>query len=65
MVAAFGRAPDSVLSVGLGKGPVYEWDTDVEHAVQFACRVAGRDFTEAEWSAQFGDRPYRETCPQE
>ena len=40
-----------------------EWNTDVTHAVDFACRVAGRGFTEAEWSAQFGSRPYQETCP--
>jgi len=63
MVAAFRHDPDSVLSVNIGMGPVYEWDTDVDHAVDFACRVAGRGFTEAEWSAQFGSRPYQEICP--
>jgi WD40 repeat protein len=63
MVAAFGDDPDTVLSVDTGMGPVYEWDTDVTHALDFACRVAGRAFTEAEWSAQFGTRPYQEICP--
>jgi len=43
--------------------PVWEWDTDVGRAVDFACRVAGRDLTEAEWSGQLGDRPDQETCP--
>ena len=45
--------PGSVLIVDVGLDPVYEWDTDLEHAVDFACRVAGRDLTEAEWAAQF------------
>ena len=57
MVAAFRGDEDAVLSVDGGMGPVYEWDTDLEHAVDFACRVAGRDLTEAEWAAQFGTRP--------
>ena len=61
--AGFREDPDSVLIATVGNGPVYEWDTDVDHAVEFACRVAGRGFTEAEWSAQFGGRPFQETCP--
>jgi DNA-binding SARP family transcriptional activator/WD40 repeat protein len=61
--AVFGRNPESVLIAAEGNGPVFEWNTDVTHAVDFACRVAGRGFTEAEWSAQFGSRPYQETCP--
>jgi hypothetical protein len=63
MIAAFRGDEDAVLSVDTGMGPVYEWNTDLERAVDFACRVAGRDFTEAEWAAQFGTRAYRETCP--
>ncbi|MBA3781424.1 MAG: winged helix-turn-helix domain-containing protein [Nocardioides sp.] len=61
--AGFREDPDSVLIATESDGPVYVWDTDVERAVDFACLVAGRGFTEAEWSAQFGDRPYQETCP--
>lgn len=61
--AGFGRDPGTILIAAEGSGPVYEWNTDVTHAVDFACRVAGRGFTEAEWSAQFGSRPYQETCP--
>ena len=55
MVAAFRGDADAVLIVDVGMGPVYEWNTDLEHAVDFACRVAGRDLSEAEWAAQFGD----------
>jgi hypothetical protein len=63
MLAAFRGDEDAVLSVDTGMGPVYEWNTDLERAVAFACRMAGRDFTEAEWAAQFGTRAYQETCP--
>jgi len=61
--AAFREDPESVLISTYDDGPVWLWDTDADRAVDFACRVAGRDFTEAEWAAQFGTRPYQETCP--
>jgi WD40 repeat protein len=38
-----------------------ELDPDVWEAT--ACRAAGRNLTEAEWSGRFGDEPYRATCP--
>ena len=41
---------------------VYRWDTRPEHALDFACRLAGRGFTEVEWAEQFGDLPYLHTC---
>ena len=63
-VAGFGQDLESVLIVGEFGGPIFEWDTRPEHAVEFACRVAGRDFTEAEWADHFGDRPYQHICPQ-
>jgi DNA-binding SARP family transcriptional activator/WD40 repeat protein len=61
--AGFGRDPGTILIAAAGNGPVYEWNTDIDRAVDFACRVAGRGFTEAEWAAHFGSRPYQETCP--
>ncbi len=42
---------------------VYVWDTSLDHALEFACRLAGRDLTQVEWQESFGDRPYEETCP--
>ena len=45
-------------------GGLYEWNTDPGHALEFACRLAGRDFTEAEWRQHFGDRPRQPTCPE-
>ncbi|MEV5962086.1 WD40 repeat domain-containing protein [Kribbella sp. NPDC051952] len=41
---------------------IYRWDTRLEHAIETACRMAGRDLTEAEWRDNFGNRPYRRTC---
>jgi len=61
--AGFGSDPNSVLIAPLWGGPVYEWDTRIEHAIQYACRMAGREFTESEWTEEFGDRPYRKACP--
>jgi WD40 repeat protein len=53
----------SVLITYTGLGPVYRWDTRTETATAFACKVAGRSFTQGEWREFFGDRPYEETCP--
>jgi WD40 repeat protein len=54
----------SVVVADAFVGAVYRWDTRPEYAVEFACRLAGRDFTEEEWAEQFGDRPYQHVCPQ-
>ena len=63
MVPGFGAEPGSVVTVAEFGGPILHWDSRLEHAVTFACRIAGRDFTEAEWATHFGDRPFRTTCP--
>jgi WD40 repeat protein len=62
IAAEFGDRPDSVVIAPLYEGPIYEWDTRIGHAIEFACAVAGRDFTEAEWKDEFGERPYQPTC---
>jgi WD40 repeat protein len=61
--AEFGAHPDTVMIATLTGGPIYTWDTSVDQALAFACRVADRDFTKAEWQDHFADRPYQETCP--
>ncbi len=63
MVAGFGADARSVMAVAEFGGPILRWDSRLEHALEFACRIAGRDFTEAEWATHFGDRPFRTTCP--
>ena len=62
-VADFLADGHSVLIAASWEGGVYRWDTRLENAIDFACRLAGRDLTEAEWAEQFGNRPYRQTCP--
>ena len=45
------------------QGAVYRWDTRPNYAVEFACRLAGRDITpETESAEQFGDRPFQGVC---
>lgn len=62
--AAFvGFKPDGqTVSVATWDGEVYELDTRLESWIAFACDVAGRNLTRAEWGDTFGNRPYRETC---
>ena len=62
-VSEFHADGHSVLIAASWEGGVFRWDTRLEHAIDFACRLAGRDLTETEWAEQFGNRPYRETCP--
>jgi WD40 repeat protein len=40
-----------------------EWPMNVNTWEQFACRVAGRNLTRAEWHYALPNRPYRPTCP--
>ena len=40
-----------------------QWPTDVQTWKRFACQVAGRDFTPAEWFDLLPNRPYRDVCP--
>ena len=52
------------LAVAVEAG-VALWDLDVEHWVEAACRVAGRNLTHAEWDRHVGDlAPYHLTCPE-
>jgi hypothetical protein len=40
------------------------FDTDPAAWEDHACALAGRNLAEQEWHDAFGDRPYRETCPE-
>ncbi|MFZ2012254.1 MAG: BTAD domain-containing putative transcriptional regulator [Nocardioides sp.] len=44
-------------------GNVYTWDTRPEYALQFACRIAGRDMTADEWRTYVGTGPHFHVCP--
>jgi WD40 repeat protein len=39
------------------------WPTDLAALQRFACQVAGRDITPAEWSSALPGRPYQHLCP--
>jgi WD40 repeat protein len=57
------RPDGTILIVPWWRDPaVYVWDPSTERAVEFACRAAGRDLTEAEWRDHFGSLPYRTPC---
>ena len=43
-------------------GDIHALDTDARTWVAFACALAGRDLTAAEWTKVLGDREYRPTC---
>jgi DNA-binding SARP family transcriptional activator/WD40 repeat protein len=53
---------DRTLRIFSWDGAVYEWNTSMDHAVDFACGIVGRGLTEAEWQAAFGGREYQDIC---
>jgi WD40 repeat protein len=54
--------PNSRLLISQLAG-VFEWPTDRPAWERFACRIAGRDLTPAEWRDLLPNRPYRHVCP--
>jgi WD40 repeat protein/DNA-binding SARP family transcriptional activator len=42
---------------------VETWDTRLDHWIDVACSIAGRNLTEGEWNDAFPGRPYHQTCP--
>jgi WD40 repeat protein len=44
-------------------GNAVRWPTDSTQWARFACRVAGRDMTPAEWHDLLPNRPYQHVCP--
>jgi WD40 repeat protein/class 3 adenylate cyclase/tRNA A-37 threonylcarbamoyl transferase component Bud32 len=55
-------APDGDLAIAHNED-IVKWPMDPRKWVQFACQVAGRDLTPAEWSDILPDREYRRVCP--
>ena len=45
-------------------GEVFEWDPRPDAWEAYACKVAGRNLTKAEWAELFPDQAYRVTCPE-
>ena len=64
LVSAEFRLDGTLLLVPWGEvSSLYVWDPAPARAAAFACRAVGRDLTEAEWRASFGDRPFQDVCP--
>jgi WD40 repeat protein len=57
------QADGHTLLVAGRNGAVHTIDTRVQHWIDRACDVAGRNLTHEEWAEAIGGRPYRETCP--
>jgi WD40 repeat protein len=55
-------APDGDLAIAHLK-EIVMWPMDPRAWMRFACQVAGRDLTPAEWSDVLPDREYRRVCP--
>ena len=58
-------AADGEVMLASYDGRVYRWDTDFDHALEFACQMAGRNLTETEWEAALPDLPVRGDLPHE
>jgi WD40 repeat protein len=39
------------------------WSLDIDSWIDAACKVAGRNLTQAEWVSHFTEQDYHETCP--
>ncbi|MCB0166741.1 MAG: tetratricopeptide repeat protein [Anaerolineae bacterium] len=60
---AFSPNGDTMVSVG-SNGLVFGWLMGNDRWQAQACRLAGRNLTQAEWDRYLGDRPYELTCPE-
>jgi DNA-binding SARP family transcriptional activator/WD40 repeat protein len=57
--------PDSKgLLVASADGRIFTVDTRTDMWLERACRIAGRNLTQAEWKQFLPSRPYQVTCPQ-
>ena len=55
--------PDRVMIVD-DTGVILEWDPRPDAWEAHACKVAGRNLTQAEWAESFPGQAYRVTCPE-
>ncbi len=55
---------DRTVLIAAWDGTVYEWDTSIEHAVDFACHVLGHGLTRAQWHQLLPNHPFEPVCPE-
>jgi WD40 repeat protein len=59
----FGADHQSIVS-GSAAGNIFLWRIDSDQLIFFACEIAGRNLTNAEWEQFFPQEPYHRTCSQ-
>jgi WD40 repeat protein len=52
------------VMLAYGTGEILEWNPRPDAWEAYACKVAGRNLTKAEWDELFPGQVYRVTCPQ-
>jgi hypothetical protein len=60
-------SPDGTRFITETSGPtqsVVLWDVDLDHWEATACRIAGRNLSQAEWNQYLPGQPYHVTCSQ-
>ncbi len=62
MRASFVEADRVLLAYDTGE--IFEWDPSPDSWEEYACAVAGRNLTKAEWEELFPGKGYRVTCPE-
>jgi WD40 repeat protein len=40
------------------------WSTNIDQVLEMACKLAGRNLSQEEWTQYFPDEPYHQTCPE-
>jgi WD40 repeat protein len=62
-ISTLGFAADGRLVMGGNDGTARIWDLDLNHAIDLAQSVSGRNLTGPEWEQFFGQASYHRTFP--
>ncbi|HEY2877075.1 BTAD domain-containing putative transcriptional regulator [Nocardioides sp.] len=57
------RRDSSHITIVNVEGRVFDWNPSRRYAVEYACRIAGRDMTADEWRTYVGSQPRFQVCP--
>jgi len=60
----YANSDGSGMVMSTTNGHAVAWNLDIAHWTDTACRLAGRNLTQAEWTRYLPAEPYRSTCPQ-